>query len=362
MRRLRHLRRNPELRPSPWGKNLAGMDLSEQDLSDMDLRGVDLRRANLGGTDLTAADLTGANLTEANLAGASIEEARLVGANLAGANLRAAFCSAADLASANLSRANLTLADLSHANLTGANLDGADLTDADFTHAQVAGLSLVGTDYKRAPTLRPFGSAPEYMKFEAPTSGAFKRWFGDSVVVSDEGKPVVVYHGTRTGGFTQLDPAKRDAHHNAFYFTDSLATASTYAEEKGTQHHVDPAAVPGTTAGVYRLYIRLINPMIVEGDGREWYDLSHPRAPASLTKTFELAKWAQAHGHDGVIFKNILDGGGGTYRAPPATVYAVFDPRAIKSATANNGNFDPNDPDIRHNPRRPRPSRGARRR
>ena len=129
-----------------------------------------------------------------------------------------------------------------------------------------------------------------------------------------------------------------------------MDVAETYVDPTQPASRLDPLLAPGTSHGVYRLYIKLVNPMIVEGQGREWNDLSDPRAPG-LRKTFELAKWAQAHGHDGVIFKDILDDGGkGTQPAPPATVYAVFDPKAIKSATANNRNYDPNDADIRHNP------------
>ena len=402
---MRRLRRNPELRPSPWGKNLVNRALSGRDLSHMDLSGADLTGANLEYSSVYGADLTGANLRGANLhdtdlrganligadfIGANLRAARLEGARLNGANLRdahlfnakltgakltgadltgsdltaveaggvdleranltAATLHSADLSRANLSGANLTGADLDNANLGGANLTGADFTGANLGWVGFTGTDLAGVDLTQALNVPRIGPLREHYEIKTPTSPAFKKWFGESVVVGDDKKPVVVYHGTLNGGFTQFDPSKRDVHHNAFYFADDINVAETYIDPREPKTRPDPAAEPGEYVGIYRLYIRLVNPMIVECQGREWKDLHDPRAP-ELKKTYELAKWAEAHGHDGVIFKDIVDDGGqGGDWAPLATVYAVFDPRAIKSATANNGNYDPSDPDIRRNP------------
>ena len=353
---MRHLRRNPKLRPSPHGKNLAGKDLSSQNLSGMNLSGADLSYARLEGADLQGASLRRANLTGANLTGAKLMRANFTGADLSGANLTGARFSGARLHDAKLSGANFSGASLAGAYLSDVDFHGADLTGADLLMADLTGANFTGADLtgvKGMPRTKPLR---EHYEINAPTSPAFKKWFGESVVVGDDKKPVVVYHGTDAGGFTVFDPSKLDEHHNAFYFTDDLAVADTYVGVgvKDSETSPDPTADSGKKSGIYRLYIRLVNPMIVECQGSEWYDLHDPRAP-ELKKTYELAKWAQEHGHDGVIFKDIRDDGGkSSDSAPPATVYAVFDPKAIKSATANNGNFDPSDPDIRHNPRRPR--------
>lgn len=405
--RRKPVRRNPELRPSPYGKNLAGRELTGQDLSHMDLTGANLHGAFLLGAELSFTSLHGANLgnaylsgalaenadlreadlrnadlnrvtlTDANLGGADLSYAKLTnvvlnGANLRGANLTRATLFSARLVSANLSDATLTGADLRGgailigANLSGANLSGADLSGANLGKANLSNANLVGAnltdakledadltgvDLTQALNVPRIGALREHYQIETPQSSAFTRWFGDSVVVGDDKKPVVVYHGTARGGFTQFDPSLRDSHHNAFYFTDSIAAAETYTDVQKPKTRHDPALEPDDPVGIYRLYIKLVNPMIVEGAGRKWDDLHDSRAP-KLHKTYELAKWAQAKGYDGVIFKDIRDDGGrGVERAPPATVYAVFDPKAIKSATANNRNYDPNDADIRHNPR-----------
>jgi hypothetical protein len=332
------------------------MDLAGADLTDANLVGVDLTGANLTRARLIGANLEGANLEDANLTRASVPGASLKNANLTRADLTTASLEATVLIGANLSGANLSHAYLGAANLTGANLEGANLDSAN-----LAGVNLKGVDLSKAKNVPP-AILREHFKIEAPTSAAFRRWFGASVVVGDDNKPVVVYHGTHKGGFTEFKPEKRDRHHNAFYATDDIDVAETYVDDSEPLQRVDSVFDATERSGIYRLYIRLLNPMIVEGSGRAWDKLSDPRAP-ELRETHEFAKWAQEHGYDGVIFKNILDDGGqGKYRINiPATVYAVFDPKAIKSATANNGNYDPNDPDIRHNPRRSS-SRAPRRR
>jgi len=61
----------------------------------------------------------------------------------------------------------------------------------------------------------------------------FKRWFGDSKVVDAEGKPLVVYHGTRSA-FDAFDLNKSGENGQAlgkgFYFTNSKGLAEGYGE------------------------------------------------------------------------------------------------------------------------------------
>jgi uncharacterized protein YjbI with pentapeptide repeats len=147
---MRRVRRNPELRPSPWGKQLAKRNFFGQNLSYMDLEGADLRGANLNGADLTGAilagaDLTGANLKGAKLTGADLEGAYLDGADLSGALMKGAVLSDAEMTDVDLRVANLEDVRLTHANLTGAKLYRANLAGADFT-----GATLEGADFTQA--------------------------------------------------------------------------------------------------------------------------------------------------------------------------------------------------------------------
>jgi hypothetical protein len=254
--------------------------------------------------------MKGAQLEKANLTKANLEHAWLVDANLKGANL--------------------TFARLQNANLTGANLTGADLTGADLKGAK--GVKLP----KPVPTPR---------KIKTPRSPSFKAWFGNSVLVDDKGEPLVLYHGTNSGGFTSFDLKKIDAWHPGFFLADDERLAQTYTRGKTK----DPFG-KRRGKGIYRVFVKMERPYIVDARGNYWSKIPWPTA-GDRAKTDDIGIYAKKQGYDGVIIKNVIDIGsaGGFYE--PATVYIVFDPRNIKSAAYNSGLYDPTDPDIRHNPR-----------
>lgn len=88
----------------------------------------------------------------------------------------------------------------------------------------------------------------EWIQVRTPS---FKRWFGDweavangkdgngvwaigakyvSKVVDKNGEPLVVYHGTNSFGFTEMNPYKADGHRSPMVFTtDDYGTARSYA-------------------------------------------------------------------------------------------------------------------------------------
>jgi len=84
--------------------------------------------------------------------------------------------------------------------------------------------------------LKPEG---EQVKGEAKSlrdraTANFKRWFGDSKAVDKNGEPLVVYHGTPTGGFTVFDKSKQGTKggisRGGFSFTTDYKAAKSYAE------------------------------------------------------------------------------------------------------------------------------------
>jgi hypothetical protein len=98
-------------------------------------------------------------------------------------------------------------------------------------------------------------------------------------------------------------------------------------------------------AGVYAVYLRMLKPMVVDGKSAPWMSIPYK---GGYYKTDQLADIARSKGHDGLILRNIYDNP--IQQIEISDVYVVFDPHNIKSATANVGTFDINDPDIRHNP------------
>ena len=99
-------------------------------------------------------------------------------------------------------------------------------------------------------------------------------------------------------------------------------------------------------AGIYAVYLRMLKPMVVDGKGAPWMSVPYE---GGYWKTDQLADIARSKGYDGLILRNIYDNP--IQQIEISDVYVVFDPHNIKSATANAGTFDRNDPDIRKNPR-----------
>lgn len=123
----------------------------------------------------------------------------------------------------------------------------------------------------------------------------FWKWFGDSKVVDSNGKPLVVYHGTRSD-FDKFDLSKASKNGllgRGFYFTNNREFASVY----GTK--------------CLSVYVKLINPKEqVNGMFRSSNDVN-----------------------DGAIATT-------TPGAPEGTVYYfVKSADQIKSAEVNSGNF-----------------------
>ncbi len=143
-----------------------------------------------------------------------------------------------------------------------------------------------------------------------------------SKVVDENGEPLVVYHGT-TENFTEF--AGRQSWKAQFkedigtsYFTSDKEMAEGYANGK------NPIAV----------FLSLKNPYQYNADGMSYFGANYN----SLTK-------AREDDHDGVIITNVEDTSAGQEERLIDT-YITFSPNQIKSATGNNGNFDPNDANI----------------
>jgi hypothetical protein len=158
----------------------------------------------------------------------------------------------------------------------------------------------------------------------------FQNWFGDSKVVDDVGAPLRMYHGTR-GDVSAFDIQGLsgvnfgDLSEGFAYFTNKPNaypdSASDYAE-------------PGMTGGnVIPVYLALQNPLIFAADG------AYSAVFAFDQNVKEIRRRVAEGGHDGVIVR-YTDG------SSNEVVVGATKPEQIKSAIGNNGNFDPNNPNI----------------
>lgn len=152
---------------------------------------------------------------------------------------------------------------------------------------------------------------PSFSRADQTKSPEFKAWFGDSKVVDADGKPLVVYHGT-TSDISIFDP-NRTKSSEVIFTTPNQESASNYAETKWDNGA--PNVMP--------LYVSIKTPAYI--DASEY--------------SFDKLQSAVSRGNvDGVL---VIDDSGKIVIAAP------FDAKQIKSAIGNNGNFDPNNPDIR---------------
>ncbi len=176
----------------------------------------------------------------------------------------------------------------------------------------------------------PQGVAPQASRAADPTqSESFKRWFGKSKVVDAEGKPLVVYHGTKAD-FSEFDIAefgKTDGGFagQGFYFSPRAEESGWYAKGNG--------------GNIMPVFLSIKNPLewkVGTTEGRSLRDEKRNRGAAGF------AAWVRAQGHDGVHMTSPDIGD-----TPGQNEWIVYDSTQVKSATGNNGNFDPADPDIR---------------
>jgi hypothetical protein len=179
----------------------------------------------------------------------------------------------------------------------------------------------------------------------------FNKWFGDSKVVDEQGRPMVVYHGTNAE-FTVFDTKTntRFGDQNkvdGIWLTTSKEVAKYYNDKytvKEQQRGVKK------TDNIMDLYVSLKNPLIIDAKKyAEQYHTENMYFKINGKKIYDINGFknnavyeAQNKGKDGIIFKNGYDG------IPLENdVIFAFNDTQIKSATGNNGDFSGKNSDIR---------------
>lgn len=206
-----------------------------------------------------------------------------------------------------------------------------NFTAAGFMPAEEAGAE--GKSRERAAKL---------WKEKGTESPFFKKWFGESKVVDEQWKPIRVFHGTNDT-FTEFEhdrPNRKDTGWlgQGFYFTDDPKLASDYTSIKA-----------GADAQVIPAFLKIENPYRASVAEKEKIMLAEARGDkeAARRRTQELIE----QGYDGIILP---------YKQyAKSTEYVAFHPEQIKSATGNQGTFDPNNPDMRFMPDTGTPEEGG---
>lgn len=177
----------------------------------------------------------------------------------------------------------------------------------------------------------PATDMTERMNAPQTETPEFKKWFGDSKVVDADGKPLVVYHGGRSGIEMFNNPDGR--YKTGIFFTADVRVANLFAGKGET----------------YPVYLTIKKPFIVDAKNVSYYWIDTPKEMVGyVTEDMDtvdtdlIAEWAFKNNYDGVIIKNVVEGRGEV----PSDVYIVPKNTQIKSAVGNRGTFDLNDPNI----------------
>ena len=135
-----------------------------------------------------------------------------------------------------------------------------------------------------------FGAEYSAEAAEPVDSQAFKDWFGDwtsdradhSQVVDDQGRPLIVYHGTGTNieeFLPEFTGQGNDQYGSGFYFTTDRETAEGY-----TTRTLNDQSKPGGTdnPNVIPAYLNIRNPLVVEArDTPNLYQIEVPASQAA---------------------------------------------------------------------------------
>ena len=255
--------------------------------------------------------------------------------------------------------------------------------------------------------------AAEEAAHKALMTPKFRKWFGKSKVVDEQGRPLKVYHGSRNAGFYEFDPSEQEK--PGFFFTNDFAMARTYTpkdtnvelpyfrtlkevlafeetpafpltlekKDGGYDVYFDGsylgfygkgetkamlAEINGQSTrypGVYEVYLRIEDPMVVDAKGANWdaITFTDDDGYTETMETNDISRMAQDMGYDGVIIRDVSDAGGHGGGGESGDVYIVFKPNQIKS-TQNIGSYSRDTDDLRLNPqkeRQPRRPRSPRR-
>lgn len=156
---------------------------------------------------------------------------------------------------------------------------------------------------------------------------AFRKWFGDSKVVDENGEPLVVYHGTSYTNIEQFLPGGAGERSKAMldFFRNRVGENKPIGYmnfRSGTFFSPKPEYAGNYTSentGVmYPVYIKAENPVYIDHGANKVWMIDEKRTPDAMI---------------------LMDG-------DEINEIAVMDPLQIKSAIGNNGNFDPSNPSI----------------
>lgn len=180
-------------------------------------------------------------------------------------------------------------------------------------------------------------------RYQVTSTPEFRRWFGDSKVVDENGDPLVVYHGT----LADISSFRSGKEGLGIHAGTRNAANESFASTQGGR---------GDGANVMPVYMSIQNPIRLP-DMEFWQasrvaeavnevdpavKIRHRSHLGSIYyQMSDVVDGLEKAGYDGVAYQN-------QYEDRGSDSFVAFRPEQVKSAIGNNGDFDPANPDIRY--------------
>lgn len=179
----------------------------------------------------------------------------------------------------------------------------------------------------------------------------FWRWFKDSVVVDEQGRPKVMYHGSIVHGGGIGDITAFDRLFTTSFRGHSVDTMGSWFSDNPGMGGAEMYSSNGPKSVIYPVYLSVQKPhetffaMMLrrarklangEDDGRI---VRQPEVDAYRT-------WLKVMGKDGINIKHDEYAANRSKEFAEQDAYVVLEATQVKSATANDGTFDPENSNI----------------
>ncbi len=227
---------------------------------------------------------------------------------------------------------------------------GTNFGVADFTPQQIAYLAESAMVRESKTGVEETATPAQRKSVATGTDSAFQRWFGDSKVVDENGKPLVVYHGTMRS-FDAFKVSPEGALGAGIYTTPSAEFAGTYADTSNLSR-ADAAKDEASGQNIMPVYVAIQTPLVLDNERGDPMIAALVKLGVSKDKAESIVERAyDEHGYvrKQVMTRAIAQGYDGImqYRGGELREIVAFRPNQIKSATGNAGSYDKASPDIR---------------